>query len=177
MCYVVNMSNLATIDKEEIRLASHLSEWSERFDREKERLLPFLTRYRPQIEHIGSTAVPGLSAKPIVDIAVKLENVDSVSDLVAPLSTLEYYCLGELVSPRCHTFCRGAPREYNLHFVDDTTEHWRRWIRFRDILRNDPSVRKEYAELKSGLASEHRFQRRMYTAGKTDFINGVLGLG
>jgi len=162
------------IDQETIRVVPHDPAWPELFLSETRRILPVLNPFLQQLEHIGSTAVPGLSAKPIVDIAARVESVDYVEQFVAPLAELGYRYLAELVAPRCHYFCRGAPREFSLHVVDDSTDHWIRWITFRDRLRSCPDLCREYEELKRRLVASSDQQRERYTYGKTDFIESVL---
>lgn len=162
------------MSEELIELLPHDDAWAERFAIEKQKIVPIFNRYSCQIEHIGSTSVPHLPAKPIIDIAVKVESVEIVLELVAPLSEVSYDYQGEYGLPGRHFFTKGKPREFHLHIVDDGTDHWERWVNFRGILTTNEAIRKEYLELKADLAEKYRFQREKYTEGKTLFIDSVL---
>jgi len=163
------------IDKERVQLVAHSSEWSRKFLREKEDLVRILPSDSCLVEHIGSTAVPGLTAKPIIDIATRLEDIHLIDELLEPLKELSYVHMGEFIAPRWHFLYKGNPREFNLHVVDGTTYHWKRWIQFRDILRQDETVRQGYEELKADLARKHKADAKSYREGKTEFIHAVLG--
>lgn len=162
------------IDKEEIHVVQHCPDWIDKFRREADALTGIFCNHPFEIEHIGSTAVPGLKAKPIVDIAVKFETVETVSEYLKPLEEYGYHYFGEFILPRWHYLCRGEPREFNLHIVDDTTEHWEVWIRFRDILLTNERIREEYQQLKADLAEKHRYERQKYTQGKAGFVTRIL---
>ena len=165
------------INKEEIRVVGHRSDWIEKYRKEAAALSEIFSGRPVRIEHIGSTAVPGLMAKPIIDIAIKLEAVEAITEYVPALTGRGYIYFGEFVLPRWHYLCRGDPRDFNLHVVDGTTEHWDLWIRFRDILLCDPRVRGEYQSLKTELARKYRYERQKYTDGKADFVNKALRAG
>lgn len=162
------------LDKEEIHVVNHQPNWAEKYRKEAETLSGIFCKHPFLMEHIGSTAVPGLKAKPIVDIAVRFDSVEVVSEYVKPLTEYGYHYFGEFIFPRWYYFCRGAPREFNLHVVDSTTEHWDVWVRFRDILLRDDRIREEYQTLKTELAEKYRCERKKYTEGKTEFVARVL---
>jgi GrpB-like predicted nucleotidyltransferase (UPF0157 family) len=151
-------------------------EWPLLFDEERLRLKAALGP-TCTIEHMGSTSVPGLGAKPIIDIMVgvrdkaeadifqkKLEPIGYLDVTPEPDDTEWFYCLG-----------RGT-RElyYHVHLVVEGSRHWRRQLAFRDHLRDNPSVAVEYDELKRRLADDYGEDRRGYTEAKTEFITGVL---
>jgi len=162
------------MQEQEIELVSYMDNWAGKFMKEKARIEDVLSSYPHLIEHIGSTAVPGIEAKPIIDIAVKTESLDLVPRLVEPLADIDYRYEGEFGLPGRHFFTKGTPREYHLHIVDDTTDHWTRWLTFRDLLRSDATVRQAYMELKRSLAEKFRMERQKYTAGKSEFIDTIL---
>jgi GrpB-like predicted nucleotidyltransferase (UPF0157 family) len=157
-----------------IELTPYTATWPSKFRREKAALSRLLASHHARIEHIGSTAVKGSVAKPIVDIAIMLDTVEAVPQLVQPLAGMSYEYMGEFGLAGRHFFVKGNPREINLHVVDSSTDHWRRWIRFRDILRKNAEVRRQYQELKIALAGQYHFDREKYTAGKSDFINATI---
>jgi len=162
------------MENEEIRVVEHDPAWGKKYRREAALLEPVFSKGDCEIEHIGSTAVDGLAAKPIIDIAIRIPTVADIPNMILPLAALGYQYEGEFGLPGRHFFTRGKPREYHLHIVDDTTDHWERWITFRDLLRRDPGVREEYLALKLGLADRFRAEREKYTAGKANFINAIV---
>jgi len=162
------------IDKEEIHVVDHRSDWPEKYRKEATMLATILKNHPLEMAHIGSTAVPGLKAKPIVDIAVKFADVAVIPEYVPALEEYGYHYFGEFIFPRWHYLCRGEPREFNLHVVDGTTEHWEVWNRFRHILMTNDRIRNEYQQLKSELAQKYRYERQKYTEGKTEFVTRIL---
>lgn len=167
------MSSGGCIDHEEIGVVPYSTEWRGRFQREKKRVAAVLPP-SCEIVHIGSTAVPGLAAKPIVDIAARVEDIAIIESVIPPLKVLSYCYLGEFVSSDWHYFYRGNPREFNLHIVDHGTTYWESWIAFRDFLRANADVREEYRALKTGLAERYHNDRAKYTEGKSQFVASVL---
>lgn len=157
-----------------IQVVPFQDSWLARYEAEREQLCRVLEGVMQGIEHIGSTAVPGLDAKPIIDIAVRLPSVTLAPDLGGRLAQLDYTYRGEYGLPGRHFFTKGEPRAFHLHLVDDRTNHWRRWIDFRDALRRDPELCQDYQRLKHELARKYRFQRALYSEGKSDFINVVV---
>jgi GrpB-like predicted nucleotidyltransferase (UPF0157 family) len=130
------------------------------------------------IQHVGSTAVPGLGAKPIIDMMVGVEDLLVVERRIAAIEALDYGYMPnyeEFVPER--RFFR-KPREgeqhFHLHCVCTDTEFFRDHIVFRDALRHDPNLAAEYLALKQELAEELRTNRLAYTDAKTEFISGVL---
>lgn len=131
------------------------------------------------IEHIGSTAVPGLPAKPVIDILVAVRSLDEARRVaVAPLEALGYAYWAENPKPDRLFFVKGLPpkearRAHHVHIAEPGGEVWDR-IRFRDYLRSHPDEAERYARLKRDLASTHRLDREAYTAAKGDHIAGVM---
>lgn len=126
------------------------------------------------IEHIGSTSVPGLAAKPIIDIAIAVENFEAASVLVEPLVAIDYEYLGEYGIPRRHYFRRGDPRTHHIHMFEFAGDKWRNHIAFRDYLRSNADVAAEYERLKTELARVHKHDIRTYTDAKADFIQATI---
>lgn len=130
------------------------------------------------VHHVGSTAVPGLEAKPIIDILVGVGDLRGSRRCFEPLAGLDYlyapYLPGEM-----HWFCKPHPsrRTHHLHLVPEGSRRYRDELAFRDSLRADPSAAVEYAALKRRLASEFAHDRDSYTEAKSAFIRDVLGQG
>lgn len=160
--------------KEEIVLRPYDAGWPARYQREQAAIADALGETLLAIEHIGSTAVPGIEAKPIIDIAVRVENVRDMDDLAAALVGIGYKDCGEFGLSGRHFFTKGDPRDVHVHVVDYRTDHWERWIAFRDALRAEPATAEAYTNLKRNLVDQFRTERLKYTEGKTDFIIGIL---
>lgn len=164
------------MNKDEIKLVQYKTDWTDRYNTEKRKLQDLLNSYSYEIEHIGSTSVIDMTAKPIIDIALKIERVELVPELITSLAKLSYTYKGEYGLEGRHFFEKGNPRLYHLHVVDDKTDHWKRWLKFRDILRHNEQVRDEYIRLKTELAQKFHYQREKYTQGKSDFINSIIDI-
>jgi GrpB-like predicted nucleotidyltransferase (UPF0157 family) len=131
-----------------------------------------------RLEHIGSTAVPGMSAKPVIDILAGCPPRASRAAYVAALRQLGYEHKGAFGIPGRNYFRRGAPRSHHLHLVSWSSAFWRDHLLFRDYLRAHEDVAREYAALKRELAATFRDarDRTQYTDAKGPFIRSVLRL-
>ena len=155
-----------------VELVEYALAWPALYETERKRLAPLLDAL--EIHHIGSTAVPGLVAKPIIDI------VALVCDLEAPVAALvqsggyqyPWAFNGTLTNRRFLCYPRASHRTHHLHLVDDRTELERR-LRFRDRLRADAALADEYAALKRALAARYPEDRETYTEAKAPFIRRV----
>jgi GrpB-like predicted nucleotidyltransferase (UPF0157 family) len=170
--------------REEIAIVPYDPRWPEMFRREKEHLLAILPGdLIRRIEHFGSTAVPGLAAKPVVDILVEVTDLRATQTRIAPLLEQQGYDYfwrpthGDDGPPWYAWFIKRDPatrvRTHHIHMVEGHfTEHWDRLL-FRDYLINHPSVAREYEQLKLRLASASPRDRVAYTQGKSNFIRDV----
>lgn len=158
-----------------IILSSHNPEWKKWADDEIQSLSGLLKYYAPVINHIGSTAIPGIMAKPIVDILVEISGDSDWVEVKNILETSGYICMCE--SAARMSFNKGyTPYGYaakvfhvHIHAIGDNAE-----IYFRDYLKQNPAVAKEYEKLKLSLLPKFRNNRDGYTDAKTDFINKVI---
>lgn len=154
-----------------IELVDHDPSWAELFEAEKGRISGIFDGRVVGIEHIGSTSVPDLCAKPIVDVLVGLRELEISDDDVEAMQALGYRYLGEHgLSGRL--FFRKEPRTHHVHVVAHGGEHWERQLTFRDALRTDAEERRRYDEFKRRLAAEGH-PREVYTELKTPFIREV----
>ena len=126
------------------------------------------------IEHIGSTAIPGLAAKPVIDIMVGVATLDESRPAVAAATALGY-CYAPYRADIEHWFCKPSParRTHHLHLIPVGTSQWLRPIAFREYLRAHSSVAREYERLKRQLADAHRLDREAYTQAKHPFIDAI----
>ena len=150
--------------------------WPLRYQRERDRIAAALGENAVAIEHVGGTAVPGLPAKPVIDIMVGVPDIERAGQAVAGLINLGYQYVPELESqlPERRYFRRGTPETHHVHMVAVSSDFWEEHLLFRDYLRTHPQAAEEYGKLKRGLASRFRFDRDAYRAGKLPFIDTVV---
>ena len=157
-----------------VQLSVYDSAWPRVFAEEKERLQVSLAGSVLDIQHIGSTSVPGMPAKPILDIGIAVKNFELVAECVPTIEQLGYTHKGENGIPRRHYFVKGAPRTHHVHMFELENDEWTNHLLFRDYLIENPDAALEYARLKQELARRFETNREAYQAGKSDFINAVL---
>jgi GrpB-like predicted nucleotidyltransferase (UPF0157 family) len=159
-----------------IEIAEYDVHWPRMFKIEREVLTEVLSPWLAgPIEHVGSTAVPGLSAKPVLDIMAAVESLEASRDAIAALRTIDYH-YAPYRPDVMHWFCKPSPamRTHHLHLVPHGSPLWVERIAFRDCLRSDPALAREYAALKKHLADVHRMDREAYTEAKAPFISAAL---
>lgn len=159
-------------------IAAYSPDWPSEFARERAALAAALAPLPIHIEHIGSTSVPGMAAKPIIDIMLGAPSLADIEMRRTIIERLGYEHLPEMLElmPDNRFFAKPAalPRRFHLHAVEYDGEFWRDHIAFRDLLREDPQLAAEYVELKSRLASEFKLQPKRYTDAKGPFINAAV---
>lgn len=148
--------------------------WPDRFATLAARVRAAMGDIVLKVEHIGSTAVPGLPAKPVVDLDVVVSPAD-VPEAIRRLASLGYVHEGDLgiVGREAFRTPSGEMR-HHLYVVVEGAPELLRHIGFRDALRTDPALRQQYAALKRSLAAQHPHDRNAYTEGKSDFITAAL---
>lgn len=155
-------------------------DWPEQFETLHALLRDVFTETDIVIEHIGSTAVPGLAAKPVIDIALgapTLERIEAKIDALAE-DGFDYVRKYERELPMRRYFVRppmDSLLRVHLHGLVSGDDHWQRHLAFRDALRNDPTMRERYQSLKLLLAERHADDKSAYTEAKAPFILEVLG--
>ena len=156
-------------------------QWPILYEEEKLRILEAVGHKVLAIEHIGSTAVPGLGAKPIIDIMAGVRKAADAEECLPLLRNIGYtdvtpqpeepdwhYCLGK--GPHTGPYTAA----YHLHLVKFMSEHWKKHLLFRDFLRTHPELAQQYYELKKKLAAKHGSDRNAYTEAKTPFIESLV---
>ena len=159
-----------------VQLSDYQHEWPDLFEIEKSVLRDWIGPWvHGSIEHVGSTAVPGLKAKPIIDIMVGVKDLDSSVGAIDVLQR-NGYCYYPYKTEVMHWFCKPTPeyRTHHLHLVPYDSPLWRERIKFRDILRSNGKVAEQYAQLKVSLVRDLTDDRERYTELKWPFIEGVL---
>lgn len=163
-------------ERRSLEIAPYREDWPSLYGIEAKRIRRACGRLVVAIEHIGSTAVPDLAAKPILDIMPGLAKVEDGHGTVEPMRQLGYEYHGEHGIPgRFHYDRHHAGRcIIHVHMFQVGTEDWERHLLFRDYLRQHPDVAKEYEALKRELSSRFQTDRVGYTDGKTEFIESVV---
>jgi GrpB-like predicted nucleotidyltransferase (UPF0157 family)/RimJ/RimL family protein N-acetyltransferase len=161
---------------EPIQLVPPNSGWPAQFELERAALEEAIGEWAcGGIHHVGSTSVPNLEAKPIIDILVGVSDLATARACFGPLADLDYLYAPYLPA-EMHWFCKPDParRTHHLHLVPLGSQRYRDELDFRDRLRGDPGVASRYAALKRGLAEQHRDDRDAYTEAKSAFVRATL---
>jgi GrpB-like predicted nucleotidyltransferase (UPF0157 family) len=165
------------INSSPIVIETYNPQWPKKFSREAFMIRLMIARYTTAIEHIGSTAVPGLAAKPIIDILIGVKNLSDSPDFIPPLIRLGYIYIPEyevdLPERRYLYKHRNGKSAFHLHMVETGSDFFKRHIAFREYLRSHPDAAAQYAELKLRLAKEYGSDRAGYTNAKTNFIQDI----
>jgi GrpB-like predicted nucleotidyltransferase (UPF0157 family) len=162
---------------QESLLVDYQPGWPRHYRAAAAELATVLARATASIDHIGSTAVPGLCAKPVIDILLGVGNLALVTERIGALEKLGYRYRPQYEDtlPQRRYFVRAAddwPRIHLHAWVYGSVE-WARHLAFRDALRSQPGLAREYAELKRKLAALHADDKAAYTAAKAPFIQRV----
>ena len=159
-----------------VRVVPYGEGWPALYAAEVARLSSFLTAagVSLRIEHTGSTAVPGLAAKPIVDIIAGLPDEEGRAAAIGAIVAAGYVHRGEQEIPGRDFFRRGDPRQYHIHLTLVGSSFWHDQRAFRDWLRAHPDAAADYASLKRALAERFPLDREGYINGKTAFVEEIL---
>ena len=150
--------------------------WSERFRQEALRISAVFSQELISIHHIGSTAIPGMMAKPVLDIMPVVREIHRVESFNSAMVQLGYEAMGEFGIPGRRHFVKGADddRTHHLHIYEPNHPEVTRHLNFRDYLTAHAEEARQYALLKTELARQHRNDINRYMQGKDVFIKGVL---
>jgi GrpB-like predicted nucleotidyltransferase (UPF0157 family) len=152
--------------------------WPEQFRAERDRIRACLGNAALGIEHIGSTAVPGLAAKPIIDVMVSIDSIGNAGVHIERLRALDYHYFpyAEDRWPERRWFMKPNPwaRTHHLHLTEKGSRFEREHLAFRDVLRSEPKVAAEYDALKHDLAVRFPGDREAYTTGKSEFVERIV---
>lgn len=160
----------------QVRVEDYSTEWARLFAEERDRLLAAIGHVSRIVEHVGSTAVPGLCAKPVIDIAVGVADLPTGAACIEPLARIGYEYKGDAGIPGRHFLAKGPPedRTHYLHVEPLNGPLWRNHILFRDYLRAHPEAARAYGRLKRSLADRYSRDRDAYTSGKNSFVEGLI---
>ena len=163
-----------------VEIVPYDPEWPRAFLSERDRIAAVLGSLAIRIDHNGSTAVPGLAAKPVIDIQVSVEHLHVIDSYRKPLAELGYVHVPDVADSFCPFFHRPTtwPHSHHIHVVEAGGDEERRTLAFRDYLRAHAAVAREYEALKRELAercdASDAAAREVYAAAKTDFVTDVV---
>ncbi|PSB13334.1 GrpB family protein [filamentous cyanobacterium CCP2] len=165
---------------DEVVIVEYNPQWAMLFEQEAARVREVLAENLvTQIEHIGSTAVPGLAAKPIIDLLVGVHSLAAAKQsAVSPLESLGYAYWADNPDPHRMFFVKGlppkGPRTHHVHIVDLANPVWKERLLFRDYLRKHADAAAQYVELKRDLSRRFPTDREAYTRGKTEYVQSIM---
>jgi GrpB-like predicted nucleotidyltransferase (UPF0157 family) len=170
--------SLSRAIQEEVVIFQYDTSWPSLFEEERDRLLHLFPGIILAIKHFGSTAVPGLSAKPVIDILAGVDSMSRADELMEPLCQAKYTTSMEfnasLVGRRWLMRWAEGRRTHHLHLVVYGSQEWEQRLAFRDRLRANAELAEQYQQSKLVWAVEFRSDREAYTAAKGDFIREAL---
>ena len=163
---------------EPVQLQAYNTAWPGAYVMERDRLLSFFPGQFIAIEHIGSTAVPGLTAKPVIDLLAGVASMAEAEAVSAPLCGAGYTTSKKfndsLPDRKWFMRWRDGRRTHHLHVVVFESKIWTEWLQFRDALRAQPELATRYAALKAELAARYPNDREAYTLAKGEIVLAVL---
>jgi GrpB-like predicted nucleotidyltransferase (UPF0157 family) len=163
-----------------VQLERYDDRWPLAYAREADRIREVIGDHLVELEHVGSTAIAGMLAKPTIDILASVASWDRFGALIVELRSIGYVYTpeSETEDPGRRVFRKGPvdmslPRTHHLHVTELDSWYWRRLIAFRDHLRVDAADAAAYIELKRALARSYANDSRAYTRGKTEFVQAI----
>jgi GrpB-like predicted nucleotidyltransferase (UPF0157 family) len=158
-----------------VRIVDYDRAWPGMAEQEMRRISNAVGDVAVRLEHVGSTAVPGLAAKPIVDLQLSVAVMRPRERYVAPLERLGYLFAPAPESPDYHFFAKPPerPRTYHLHVCETGSEHEFRHVAVRDFLRSHPDEATRYVALKREVVARHPQDRLAYIEGKDDYVTAL----
>ncbi len=158
-----------------IRIVEYDPHWAAQAQEELRRLTAALAPVAVRLEHVGSTAVPGLAAKPILDLQLSVAAMEPRERYVAPLERLRYLFVPDPESPDFHFFAKSAerPRSHHLHVCEVGSGHEFRHLALRDYLRGHADEVAKYAALKREVVKRHPQDRLAYIEAKEEYVKNL----
>ena len=160
-----------------VQLSDYNPEWTKLYDEERHYINSHIGDLALDIQHIGSTSVPGLKAKPIIDIAIKVKSSSKVQICAKILTEAGFISRGDTEGQGGYLLVKEkAPliRTHHIHIVSLKDPQWRNYLVFRELLKEKKDLREKYLQLKQDLQERFPFDRKQYTATKSQFIQNLL---
>jgi GrpB-like predicted nucleotidyltransferase (UPF0157 family) len=169
-----NRINILKTDKRRVGVVSYNPNWKDMYEKESEKIKNILNDIIIDIHHIGSTAIPGIKAKPVIDILVEVKDIEAVDQYNHKMEELGYEAMGEYGIPKRRFFQkRGNKRTHHIHIFQAGNKEIERHINFKEYLVTHPDKGREYSKLKEKLVTKDTYDVENYTNGKSDFINEI----
>jgi GrpB-like predicted nucleotidyltransferase (UPF0157 family) len=159
-----------------VRLVEYDIRWATLFAAEQQRIRRECGTLPLVLEHIGGTSIPGMCAKPVLDIAAGRPQDTSIHDYVTALAKAGYEHRGERGVPGREYFRRGQPPAYHVHLIEEGGPLWRDYLGFRDYLRAHAKAASQFAEVKRILAARFPDDRKAYMNAKSLHVEEILRL-
>ena len=170
------------LKRKTVKLITYNPKWAELFKKEKQRFKKTFGDTIKAIEHVGSTAIPGISAKPIIDINIGVKSLEIARGMKGKFKKLGYsyrpfvpgHTKEKLKEQELYVKGPETKRTYYIHVTIYNSDYWKRNLLFRNYLRKNSSRAKQYTELKRRLAEKYTNDRETYTKSKEQFINETI---
>lgn len=164
------------LKQNKIELVIHDSDWKNQYIKEKELINEILSEYIVDIQHIGSTSIPQLKAKPIIDICVGILSFESIDQIISIMARNDYRFLPNHGSEDRYLFIKSDNGivKYHIHIEKYLGNSWNNHIDFKKCLQKDVFVRTNYENIKLQLKKQYKNDRKMYLIGKSKFIEETL---
>lgn len=169
-----NRDGALGIEGDVVTLSEYSSLWPDLYREEEKRISAAIGHLIIDLQHIGSTAIPGIKAKPILDMLAGVAQLENALLCKAPLESIGYDYIARAGIANDHVFGKGLPRTHYLHVVEYGGAKWINDLRFRDRLRKDPDLAEEYEKLKEELSRKFRDSHAKYHDAKSRFIDEVV---
>ncbi len=157
-----------------VRLVEYDARWPALFAAEEQRIRDKCGTLPLRLEHVGGTSIPGMCAKPVLDIVAGRPQGSQVQDYLSALARAGYEHRGEQGVPGREFFRRGQPRAYHVHLVEGGSPVWRDYLAFRDYLRAHAEAARQFADLKRALAARFPRDREAYINAKSARVQEIL---
>src|SRR6266571_2396774 len=159
-----------------VRLVEYDARWPALFTAEEQRIRATCDALPLRLEHVGGTAIPGICAKPVLDMVAGRPRSSPAQDYLAAFKRAGYEHRGEQGVPGREFFRRGQPRAYHVHLVEEGSGLWRDYLAFRDYLRAHAEAARQFADLKRALAARFTRDREAYIKAKSARVQEILEL-
>ncbi|WP_330577918.1 GrpB family protein [Alkaliphilus pronyensis] len=157
-----------------IEVVPYNPHWVEEFQKESKKLFRILSKEAIEIHHIGSTSIPGISAKPVIDIMIVVKDINKIDEYNNELEELGYIPKGEYGIKGRRFFLKGLyNRTHHLHVFEKGNQEVAKHLNFKSYMICHPNEAKEYEELKKELAQKHKYDNVAYCKGKDAFIKNI----
>jgi GrpB-like predicted nucleotidyltransferase (UPF0157 family) len=171
---IENSRSVLGLESNVVRLSNHSSLWADLYLEEEKRIRAAIGHLIVDLQHIGSTAIPGIKAKPILDMLAGVAQLETALLCKSPLEAIGYDYLALAGIANDYVFGKGLPRTHYLHVVEYGSAKWVNHLCFRDRLRNDPELAQAYERLKEELSRKFSDSHAKYHDAKSKFINEVV---